>query len=186
MTAEKIIFLYAGWCTHLLRFHGERPYHVRVESQVVVSPGAKWILFILESKCILIHDSRHVQPFNQKTYLSWALHKCRVQSSLQVKNYIMLLAPISYFSFKFQLTEIPILAMLCAPLNKTLPLWRTRVGYVAAFFIPHACLQLGGQNNRHSIQMGFSYHTEGLCVRKSAERTRVTISLRGWDWPLLV
>ena len=30
----------AGWRTHLLRFHGERPYHVRVESQVVVSLGA--------------------------------------------------------------------------------------------------------------------------------------------------
>ena len=40
MTAEKLFFLYAGWRTHLLRFHGERPYHVRVESQVVVSLGA--------------------------------------------------------------------------------------------------------------------------------------------------
>ena len=37
---KKIIFLYAGCRTHLLRFHGERPYHVRVESQVVVSLGA--------------------------------------------------------------------------------------------------------------------------------------------------
>ena len=37
---KKIIFLYAGWRTHLLRFHGERPYHVRVERQVVVSLGA--------------------------------------------------------------------------------------------------------------------------------------------------
>ena len=37
--------------------------------------------------------------------------KCRVQSSLQVENYIMLLAPVSYFSFKFQ----SILATLCAP-----------------------------------------------------------------------
>ena len=34
---KKIIFLYAGCRTHLLRFHGERPYHVRVEIQVVVS-----------------------------------------------------------------------------------------------------------------------------------------------------
>ena len=38
--SKKTIFLYAGWRTHLLRFHGERPYHVRVESQVVVSLGA--------------------------------------------------------------------------------------------------------------------------------------------------
>ena len=37
---QKNYFLYAGWHTHLLRFHGERPYHVRVESQVVVSLGA--------------------------------------------------------------------------------------------------------------------------------------------------
>ena len=37
---RKTIFLYAGWRTHLLRFHGERPYHVRVESQIVVSLGA--------------------------------------------------------------------------------------------------------------------------------------------------
>ena len=37
---RKTIFLYAGCRTHLLRFHGERPYHVRVESQVVVSLGA--------------------------------------------------------------------------------------------------------------------------------------------------
>ena len=35
MTAEKLIF-----GRRLLRFHGERPYHVRVESQVVVSLGA--------------------------------------------------------------------------------------------------------------------------------------------------
>ena len=67
-----------------------------------------------------------------------------LKSFRQVKNYIMLSEPISYFSFKFQLTEIPILATLCAPWKKTLPLWRTRVGYVGAFFIPHACLQLGG------------------------------------------
>ena len=46
--------------------------------------------------------------------------------------------------FKFQLTEIPILATLCAPWKKKLPLWPTSVGYVGAFFIPHACLQLGG------------------------------------------
>ena len=122
---------YLSWALH----------HLRVESQVVVSPGAQWSLFIRESKCILIHDSRHVQPFNQKTYLSWALHKCRVQSSLQVKNYIMLLALISYFPFKFQSTEIPILATLW---KKTFPLWRTGVGYVGDLFIPHACLQLGG------------------------------------------
>ena len=43
-----------------------------------------WILFPLESKCILIHDSRHVQPYDQKTYLGWELHKFHVQSSLQV------------------------------------------------------------------------------------------------------
>ena len=74
-----------------------------------------WILFPLESKCILIHDSRHVQPYDQKTYLGWELHKFHVQSSLQVKNYIMLLASIRYFSFKFQSTEISILATLCTP-----------------------------------------------------------------------
>ena len=45
---RKTIFLYAGWRTHLLRFHGERPYHVRVESQVVVSLGASEIFFPLK------------------------------------------------------------------------------------------------------------------------------------------
>ena len=108
-------------------------------------PWGKWILFTLKSWWILIHGSSHVQPSNQKTYMSRALHiYIALKSFRQVKNYIMLLAPISYFSFKFQLTEIPILATVCAPWKKTLPLWRTRVGYVGAFFIPHACLQLGG------------------------------------------
>ena len=32
--------MHAGCRTHLLRFHGERPYRVRVEIQVVVSLGA--------------------------------------------------------------------------------------------------------------------------------------------------
>ena len=36
MTAKKLFFCR----THLLRFHGERPYRVRVEIQVVVSLGA--------------------------------------------------------------------------------------------------------------------------------------------------
>ena len=45
---RKTIFLYAGWRTHLLRFHGERPYHVRVESQVVVSLGASEFFFPLK------------------------------------------------------------------------------------------------------------------------------------------
>ena len=100
-------------------------------------PRGYWILFTLESWCILIHGSWHVQPSN---HLSRALHiYIALKSFRQVKNYIMLLAPISYFSFKFQLTEIPILATLYAPLNKTLPLWRTRVGYVGTFFHT-ACL----------------------------------------------
>ena len=111
-------------------------------------------LSFLSLSAVQIYDSRHVQPSNQKIYLSWELHKCHVQSSLQVKNYIMLLAPISYFSFKFQWIEIPILATLCAPWKKTFPLWRTGVGYVGALFIPHACLQLGGYNSRHSIRGG--------------------------------
>ena len=33
----------------------------------------------------------------------------------EVKNYIFLLAPISYFYFRFQSTEIPISATSCAP-----------------------------------------------------------------------
>ena len=54
---RKTIFLYAGWRTHLLRFHGERPYHARVESQVVVSLEASEFFLTLESWCILIHGS---------------------------------------------------------------------------------------------------------------------------------
>ena len=46
--------------------------------------GPSGFFFILESKCILIHDSRHVQPSNQKTYLSWALHYVRVESQVIV------------------------------------------------------------------------------------------------------
>ena len=52
-----------------------------------------------------------------------------VQSFTQVKNDIILLAPISSFGFSVD---------SCAPWKKTLPLWRTRVGYVRALFIPHA------------------------------------------------
>ena len=55
---RKIIFLYAGWCTHLLRFHGERPYHVRVESQVVVSLGASE--FCLPLKACATLQSKNV------------------------------------------------------------------------------------------------------------------------------
>ena len=152
MTAKNY-FLQAGWHTRLLRFHDERPYHVRVESQVVVSLGAYCILFTLESQCILIRGQRRVQRSNQKIYLSQAFDiHIAFRSSRRVKNYIMLLAPINYLSFRFQLTEIPILAKLCAPWKKTLPLWRTGVGDVGALLIPKACLQLGGQDNRHSIR----------------------------------
>ena len=45
---RKTIFLYAGCRTNLLRFHGERPYHVRVESQVVVSQGASEFFLTLK------------------------------------------------------------------------------------------------------------------------------------------
>ena len=46
--------------------------------------GLSEFCFFLESKCILIHDSRHFQPSNQKTYLSWTLHHVRVESQVVV------------------------------------------------------------------------------------------------------
>ena len=48
----------------------------------------------------------------------------------------------------------PNISNVMCPLKKTFPLWRTGVGYVGALFIPHACLQLGGYNSRHSIRGG--------------------------------
>ena len=141
---QKIIFLYAGWRTHLLRFHGERPYHVRVESQVVVSLGASEFCLPLKVGAFWFTARDMFNPPIEKNVFESSIAYIALKSFWQVKNYIMLSAPISYFSFKFQLTEIPILTTLCAPWKKTLPLWRTRVGYVGAFFIPRACLQLGG------------------------------------------
>ena len=52
-----------------------------------------------------------------------------VESFTQVKNYIILLAPISSFGFSVD---------SCAPWKNTLPFWGTRVGSVRAIFIPHA------------------------------------------------
>ena len=64
-----------------------------------------------------------------------------VQRFTQVKNYIMLLAPISSFSFGFSVdSNLDIRKVMC-PLEENVdvvPLWRTRVGYVRALFIPHA------------------------------------------------
>ena len=94
--------------------------------------------FVYPRKLVHFDSRRHVQLSNQKTYLSQAFDIYRVQSFRRVKNYIMLLAPINYLSFRFQSTEIPILATLCTPWKKTLPLWRTGVGDVGTLFIPHA------------------------------------------------
>ena len=121
---QKIIFLYAGWRTHLLRFHGERPYHVRVEIQVVVSLGASEFCLPLNVGAFWF-TARDMfnPPIEKNVFESGIAYIYTVLKSFrQVKNYIMLSAPINYFSFKFQWTAIPILATLCAPWKKTLPL----------------------------------------------------------------
>ena len=100
---------------------------MRVESQVVVSLGASEFCLPLKvgafwfTACDMFNPPIEKNVFESGiAYIYTALKSFR-----QVKNYIMLSAPISYFSFKFQLTEIPILTTLCAPWKKTLPLWRT-------------------------------------------------------------
>ena len=138
MTAKNY-FLYAGCRTHLLRFHGERPYHVRVEIQVVVSLGASEFCSPLNVGAFWF-TARDMfnPPIEKNVFESGIAYIYTVLKSFrQVKNYIMLSAPINYFSFKFQWTEIPILATLCAPWKKTLPLWRSRL---CRGFFHTACL----------------------------------------------
>ena len=64
-----------------------------------------------------------------------------IVSFTQVKNYIMLLAPISSFSFGFSVgSNLDISNVMC-PLEENVAVvaeWRTRVGYVRALFKPHA------------------------------------------------
>ena len=136
---QKNYFLYTGCRTHLLRFHGERPYHVRVESQVVVSLGASEFCLPLNVGAFWFTARDMFNPPIEKNvfesgiaYIYTALKSLR-----QVKKYIMLSAPINYFSFKFQWTAIPILATLCAPWKKTMPLWRSRL---CSGFFHTACL----------------------------------------------
>ena len=109
-----------------------------------------------------------------------------VQSFTQVKNDTVLLAPISYFSFRFLVdSNLDINNVMCL-LEENFAVVADRSRLYKSSFHTACSLQLGGQNSRHSIQRGFSYHIEGLCVRRPTKLTRATISLRGRDWTLLV
>ena len=92
-----------------------------------------------------------------------------VQSFTQVKNDTMLLVPISSFSSRFSVdSNLDISNVMCL-LEENVVVVADRRRLHKSSFHTACSLQLGGQNSRHSIQRGFSYHIEGLCVRRSTK-----------------